>query len=80
MSNDKEAEQARFPKPLSPLAPIGDSDSADHAEFDNEGFEVTFNDSEVTIWPSFDDGIIVMGRESVARLRDLLGGWLKTHA
>lgn len=67
-----------FPKPQSPLAPLGESDSADYAAFADEMFEVTLNESEVTIWPA--NEIVVMRRESVARLRDLLGNWLDKHA
>ena len=79
MASEKEAEPTNFPKPLSPLQPIGDSDSLDHAMFDDELFEIAFTDNDVTIWP-FDGGLIYMERDSVARLRDLLTDWLNRHA
>ena len=75
VASEKEADPTGFPKPLSPLQPIGDSDSTAHAMFDDERFEIAFTESDVSIWP-FDGGFIYMERDGVARLRDLFTDWL----
>ena len=77
------------PKPLSPLPPppttpfqptvdFINSEGTGYSHFDSERFEVIFENFEVVIWSyDPDQKRVKMGRESAARLRDLLGNWLE---